>query len=99
MFGLDYLDLTNADAGRVDEALSQGKGDRLVGYIPSEKRLAFVLRNFRRLAELNVLELTWMQTYLHASHLNDFPLSAVQNVFDACDRAVLREHFPIREPP
>jgi hypothetical protein len=94
MHQLNYTGLTDQEITWVEEAIESGDGNNLVGYIP-EQKLAFVLRNFRRLAELGVLERNWMTAYVHASHLNDYPLALLQEVFDTCDRALLRELYPI----
>jgi hypothetical protein len=66
----------------------------LIGYFPS-KALPFVMRNYRQLAALGILEVNWMPAYTHASHLNDYPLSLVREVFEACDRRILQQHYPI----
>jgi len=97
---LDYTGLSDTESQRIEEAIAS-KEDRnnLVGCIPEKKRLGFMLRNFRRLAKLKILEQNWMTIYVHASHLNDVPLASLQEVFDACNRVVLLEHYPIPDSP
>lgn len=94
---LDYSGLTDDERAVIERALSNSENE-VVGYIP-EKKFEFVLRNHMALAERGVLERNWMTAYLQASHFADTPLSTMQAVFDACDRAVLQEHYPIPALP
>jgi hypothetical protein len=95
---LDYSGLLDTEIEGIEQALSTGRGGTITGYIP-DKKLGFVLRNYRRLAELGVLEPNWMSAYLHASHFNDVPLSSLQDVFDTCDKKILQKDYPIPDIP
>jgi hypothetical protein len=90
----DYSPLLDADVARVKHALSIGDHHQIVGYIP-QKALQFVLSNYKQLSDHGILEQNWMHAYLNASHLNDAPLSLLQEIFDACDKRVLQKHYPI----
>jgi hypothetical protein len=63
---LDCSTLRGSETSQVNEAIA--RGEDFIGYIPG-KAFAFVLKNYRALAELRVLERNWFQAYLHA-----FPL-------------------------
>jgi len=98
MRGLDYSGLLDTEVKAIEQAISAGKGEGIYGYIPS-KGFGFVLRNYKRLANLGILEQNWMTAYLHSSHFKDVPLSLLQEVFDTCDRAILQKHYPIPDLP
>jgi hypothetical protein len=98
MHRLDYSDLLVTEVEGIEQALSTGEGEKITWYIP-DKALAFVLRNYRRLAELGILEPNWMSAYLHASHFNAVPLSLLQDVFNTCDKKILQKHYRIPDLP
>ncbi len=98
MHTLDYSGLDESQISGIENALATDPDDLIVGYIP-DKMLAFVLRNYKRLAELGILERNWMTAYVHASHLNDYPLARIRDVFDTCDKAILQKHYPIPATP
>jgi hypothetical protein len=98
MHNLDYSGLLDTDIEKIELALSNREGETVGDHI-GEKRFGFVLRNYRRLAELGILETNWMSAYLHASHFNDVPLSLLRDVFDTCDKNILQKHYPIPVPP
>jgi hypothetical protein len=98
MDGLDYSDLDEADIEWVEKAFAARDGENIASYIP-DKKFKFVLRNYKRLAELEILVRNWMTAYLHESHLNDVPLSTLQDVFNTCDKAVLQQYYPIPAIP
>lgn len=50
------------------------------------------------LVTLGVLEASWLDAYVHASHLNDYGEVVVKKLFDECDRARLIEPKPLRLP-
>jgi hypothetical protein len=89
---LNCSGLLKSEAAHVKRAIENG--EPFIGYIPS-KAFEFVLRNYRRLAELRVLERNWVPAYLQASQFDAVPLAVLQEVFDSCNRRVLQEHFPI----
>jgi hypothetical protein len=93
---VDYSELTDTDIKRVEHAMSTGDGKQLSGYIP-EKKLGFVLRNYMQLAELGILEPNWMMAYTHASNFGGVSLSLLQEIFDACDKNILQQDYPL--PP
>lgn len=90
---LDCSSLTDAEIESVKRAIARGE-KCITAHIP-DKALEFVLRNYGLLSKLGVLELSWMQAYVHASHFNHIPLASLQKVFDACNRQILQEHYPI----
>ena len=95
---LDYSLLSDSDAEAVRGALSRGE-QCIAGYIPSSARLPFVVRNYRQLSDLGVLEENWTTAYLHASHFSDVPLSLLRELFDACDKRILQQRYPIPTLP
>jgi hypothetical protein len=97
---MDYTGLSGTESQRIEEAIaSEEDRNNLAGCIPEKKRLGFMLRNFKRLAELEILEHNWMAAYTFASHFNDVPLALLQQVFDACDKVTLQKLYPIPEGP
>jgi hypothetical protein len=93
MPALDCSGLDPADVERVNHALATGERD--LNWCLAEKGFAFVLRNYRELAELGFLEESWGSAYLHSSHFNETPLDVLQAVFDACDRTALQKLWPV----
>jgi hypothetical protein len=89
---LDYSKLLESQVAHVKRAIEIG--EPFGGYIPG-KAFEFVLANYRHLAKLGTLEINWMPAYLHASHFNAVSLSALQEVFDTCNRHILQNSFPI----
>jgi hypothetical protein len=90
---LDFSSLHESESAQVKAAISIG--NEFIGYIDSAKTFQFVLKNYRRLAEMGGLERNWVPAYLHASNFEAVPLSELQDVFDACNRDTLQEQFPI----
>jgi hypothetical protein len=80
---LDFAGLTEGDANAVRMAIA--RGENFHGYIPSEG-LDFIIRNYRSLAALGILEAPWLDAYVHASHFVAHGVSVIRAVFDACDR-------------
>lgn len=89
---IDFSGLIEADAIAVRRAI--GRVENFHGYIPS-KSLEFIVRNYRQLAELQVLEEAWLDSYVHASHFNAYGVGVLKAVFDACDRQRLRSLKPL----
>jgi hypothetical protein len=73
---------------------AMARGENFHGYTPSQS-LGFIVRNYRTLASLGILEAPWLDAYMHASHFNAFGLSLIEAAFDACDRARLRALKPL----
>jgi hypothetical protein len=80
---LDFAGLTEQDANEVRNAIA--RGENFHGYIPAES-LGFIIRNYRILAPMGVLEAAWLDAYVHSSHFSERGLSVVKSVFDACNR-------------
>lgn len=89
---LDFSGLSDADANAVKTAIA--REENFHGYIPSAG-FEFIVRNYRQLASLGVLEEAWLDAYVHASHFNAHGLSVLKSIFDACDRARLRSLKPL----
>jgi hypothetical protein len=89
---IDFADLTCEEIDKVKSAIS--KGENFYGYIP-EKGLSFTVRNFKPLSLIGALEQSWMLAYTHASNFEDFSLDTIQSVFEACDKKILQENYPI----
>ncbi|CAN1211569.1 Cytosolic protein [Tumidithrix helvetica PCC 7403] len=70
------------------------EGASIYGFIP-EKGLDFIVKNFRALSSIGVLEQNWMDAYTHASNFEDIPLDLMQEIFDTCDRELLQKNYPI----
>lgn len=94
MNSLDFSGLTDGEANAVQMAIS--RGENFHGYIPSVS-LAFIIRNYRKLAALGALEAPWLDSYVHASHFNAYDVSVLKAVFDACDRERLRSLKPLTD--
>jgi len=92
---LDFVGLTGPEVRAVMGAIASG--ENFHGYIP-ETGLDFILRNYRQLATLGVLEAAWLDAYVHAPHFNQHGMLVVKAVFDACDRDRLRLLKPISAP-
>jgi hypothetical protein len=92
MADLDFTGLSDADAKAIQRAIA--RGENLYGYIPSHG-LEFIVRNYRALASLGILEAPWIHAYMHASHLSTIGETVVKSVFDACDRARLLALRPL----
>lgn len=90
---LDFSSLHESEATQVKAAIS--REEEFVGYIGAANAFSFVLKNYRRLAEIRVLEKNWVPAYLHASNFEAVSLSELQNIFDACNRDTLQDQFPI----
>ncbi len=90
--GLDFTGLSELGAGKVRAAIANG--ENFHGYVPSES-LEFIIRNYRELAPLNVLEAAWLDAYVHASHFAGHGVETLKAVFDACDRQRLLELKPL----
>ncbi|RUX29323.1 hypothetical protein EOA23_13955 [Mesorhizobium sp. M2A.F.Ca.ET.042.01.1.1] len=91
---LDYSALSEADAGAVKGAIA--RGENFHGYIPSAS-LEFIIRNYRALAALGLLEAPWLDAYVHTSHFAPYGASTLKSVFDACDRDRLRSLKPLSQ--
>ena len=87
-----FVDLDPQEASRVKNAILEGED--IFGYIP-EKGFSFILKNFKPLSVMNVLEESWMQAYTHASNFEGIPLDTLQEIFDACDKKILQKNYPI----
>lgn len=85
---LDYSMLGAADAERVGEALSRGE-ETITGYMPDQS-LKFILSNYKQLTALGILEVNWMQAYLHAGVSACTSLRQHSTVFAARDLRHLR---------
>jgi hypothetical protein len=92
--GLDFTGVSETGAANVRAAIAAG--ENFHGCIPSEG-LGFIIRNYRQLATLNVLEAAWLDAYVHASHFEGYGLEALQAVFGACDRDRLRHLKPLND--
>lgn len=91
---LDFAGLTERDANEVRNAIA--RGENFQGYIPAES-LGFIIRNYRILAPMGVLEAAWLDAYVHSSHFFEHGLSVVKSVFDACNRDRLCRLKPLGE--
>ena len=80
---LDFAGLTEGDASAVKKAIA--RGENFHGYIPDEG-FDFIIRNYRLLASLGILEAPWLDAYEHASHFAAQGVSVLQAVFNSCDR-------------
>jgi hypothetical protein len=80
---LDFAGFGEADANAVRSAIA--RGENFQGYIPSES-LGFIIRNYRSLAALGILEAPWLDAYVHTSHFHALDVAILKKVFDACDR-------------
>lgn len=80
---LDFGDLTEEDAGAVRTAIA--RGENFHGRIPADS-FGFIIRNYRPLAAMGVLEAPWLDAYVHATHFSAQGVSVLKAVFDACDR-------------
>ncbi len=89
---LDFSSLSEAKASAVRLAIK--RSENFYGYIPLEG-LEFIIRNYRQLAALEVLEDPWLDAYVHASHFNSHGVHILRSVFDACDRQRLRSLKPL----
>lgn len=89
---LDFTGIGESDARRVRAAIQ--RGDNFQGYIPSDA-LDFIVRNYRALARLHVLEPAWLDCYVHSSHFNSYGVETINAIFDACDRQRLRTLKPM----
>ncbi|SKA24713.1 hypothetical protein SAMN02745126_04433 [Enhydrobacter aerosaccus] len=92
MADLDYAGLSDEDAKAVKRAIA--RHENFHGYIPSHS-LEFIVRNYRMLASLGILEEPWIDAYMHASHLSMIGETVVRAVFDACERARLLKLKPL----
>jgi hypothetical protein len=97
MVNLDYDGLLPADVDRIERAISEGQLN--LTWCIGEKAFGFVLRNYRQLAPIGFLEQSWMEAYLSECHPHRTSLDLLQEVFDACDRSVLQEHYSIPRLP
>lgn len=84
---LDFTGIGESDGQRVRTAIQ--RGDNFQGYIPSDA-LNVIVRNYRALARLQVLEPAWLDCYVHSSHFNTYRVETIKAIFDACDRQRLR---------
>jgi hypothetical protein len=89
---LDFAGLSEKDADTVKEVIA--RGENFAGYIP-ENNLEFVIRNYKCLAAIGILEEPWLTAYEHASHFNNYGYPVIKAVFDACDRSRLLELKPL----
>lgn len=92
MADLNFTRLSDEDATAVKRAIE--RHENVHGYIPSHS-LEFIVRNYRALASLGILEAPWIDAYMHASHLSMIGETVVKAIFDACDRARLLELKPV----
>jgi hypothetical protein len=93
---LNFTGIAESDQEKVRKAIL--RGENFHGYIPSES-LDFIIRNYRLLAKLQVLEPEWLLAYEHASNFSLYSLEKIKAVFDACDRKRLLELKPIGAVP
>ncbi|EJL6405501.1 hypothetical protein NMS23_004339 [Vibrio parahaemolyticus] len=91
---IDYSLLDAGESKKVQEAILNR--EQFFGYIP-EKGFDFILRNYRYLAELKILEPNWMEAYLHSNNFSKTTLEQLKAVFDVCSKSRLQETFPIPE--
>jgi hypothetical protein len=89
---LDFAGLTEEDASTVRVAIARGQNFH--GHVPTES-LSFIIRNYRPLAALGILETPWLDAYVHASHFGALGVSVIKEVFDACDRDRLLALKPV----
>jgi hypothetical protein len=92
---LDCSMLTASEEETVRRAIAHDREADAVNSI-SDKRLEFSLANYLQLKELGILERNWIAAYVHASNFDGISLSRLQAIFDACNRTVLQENFPIQ---
>lgn len=90
--GLDFDGIDPGDARNTRDAIT--RGENFHGCIPSES-FGFILRNYRVLSALGVLEAAWLDAYVHVSHFDGVGLDVLRAIFDACDRARLLELKPL----
>lgn len=89
---LDFSGLSEKDADAVKIAIA--RGENFHGYIPSQS-LGFIIRNYRALAALGMLEEPWLTAYEHASQFAETGDAMIRAVFDACDRNQLLSLKPL----
>ncbi|MBD2072341.1 hypothetical protein H6F86_00130 [Phormidium sp. FACHB-592] len=89
---IDFVDLTYEESSQVRSSIL--KGENFYGYIP-EKGFSFIVKNFKILSSIGILEQNWFLAYTHSSHFEDVSLDLVQEIFDTCDRKILQEKYPI----
>jgi hypothetical protein len=89
---LDFSGVREEDATKAKAAIA--RGESFYGYIPSQG-LAVVVKNYRALAAMGVLEESWLDAYVFASHFQDYEASTIRAVFDACDRGRLLKLKPL----
>ncbi|MCH7541794.1 hypothetical protein IH981_03440, partial [Patescibacteria group bacterium] len=92
MENINFEDLNREETDQVKNAILNGRV--FDDYIPG-KGFNFILKNFKPLSAMGVLEESWMQAYTHASHFAGIPLDLIQEIFDTCDKKTLQEKYPI----
>lgn len=89
---VNFSGLDSQEINKVKNAIQEARD--FFGYIPA-KGLEFIIENFKPLSAMGVLEESWMQAYIHASHFDNFSLDLIHEIFITCDKNKLQQKYPI----